>query len=136
MCVYIYILFTHYFYFWRGWVFIAVQAFFHLWRAGATLLFWCPSSSLQGLSCCRAWALGCVGSVFAAPSSKGHAPQLWCSSLAALWHVGFSRSGIRLVTSTLAGGFFTTELPGSHTELKSYSLCACVGQLATLKNTS
>ena len=54
-----------YFYFWLCWVFVAMRAFLHLWQTGATLYLWCFGSHCGGFSCCRAWALGHVGSVLA-----------------------------------------------------------------------
>ena len=37
---------------------------------------------------------------------------LWCTSLAALHHMKSFRSGIKPVSSALAGGFLTTGPPG------------------------
>ena len=49
-------------------------------------------SSLQcGFSCCRAWTLGCMGSVGAAPGLYSTSKQLWCAGLVALWQVGSSQ---------------------------------------------
>ena len=59
-------------------------------------IFGCAGSSLlRGLlSCCRACALGHVGSLAAAPwaLSRAQAQQLWCMGLVALRHVGSSQT--------------------------------------------
>ena len=45
-------------------------------------------------------------------SQAAQARWVWHMGLAALWPVGFLRSGIEPVTPALTGGFFTTEPPG------------------------
>ena len=49
------------------------------------------ASQCDGFSCCRAQALGHMGSVVVAPSSIAQAQELWRMGVVALWHVGFSR---------------------------------------------
>ena len=77
VCVYIYVyiysLFTHYFYFWLGWSSQLCGLFSSCGERGLLSGFGAGVSHCGGLSCRRAWALGCVGSVVAAPSSKAHA---------------------------------------------------------------
>ena len=58
ICVYIYILFTHYLYFWLGWVFTAVQAFSHCGERG---LLFCFGARVPHCGDCLAAELGLQG---------------------------------------------------------------------------
>ena len=46
--------------------------------------------------------------------SRAQAQLLWCTGLAALWHL--LGPGVEPASSALAGGFLTTELPGKPLE--------------------
>ena len=49
--------------FWLHWVLVAARTFLYLWRVGLFSRCSERASHYRGFSCCRAWALGLVGSV-------------------------------------------------------------------------
>ena len=70
--------------------------------------------------------LQCVGFCYGA-QALGHV------GLAALWHVGFPRPGIELVSSALAGRFLTTGSPGkSHILLRKTGLALDLNSITYL----
>ena len=58
----------------------------------AFLYLWCMGFSLQWLPFCRAQAPGRMSPVAVVPGSTAQAQLLWCAGLAALQHVGASRT--------------------------------------------
>ena len=66
----------------------------------------------MGFSCCRAWALGCVGSGAAAPWLRAQAQELRCMGSGAPRRRDLPWLRIETMSPVLAGGFFTTEPPG------------------------
>ena len=59
---------------------------------GGSSLLRCAGVSLQWLP--LSWGVGSrpTGSVVASHGSGAQAPELWCTGLVALWHVGSSRT--------------------------------------------
>ena len=82
-----------------------------VWRVGASL--WLPCAC-SGFSYFGAGALGCKGLVIAAWALEHRlnscGPRAY--SLRGMWDLPWS--GIKLVSFSLAGKFFTTEPPGKH----------------------
>ena len=76
----------HLFYFWLGWDFVALRAFFSSceWGLLSSCSVW--AARCGGFSCCRARALGCAG--FSSCGSWAPERRLWHVGLVALWHVG------------------------------------------------
>ena len=68
------------------------------------------ASHFSGFSCCGAQALACEGfsscSMWAQqlrlPGSRAQAQQLWCTGLAAVQHVGSSRTRVQIHVSCIA----------------------------------
>ena len=76
-------------YFWLCWVFVAVQTFLQLQRAGTTLQLPCTSFSFHGFSCCGAQTLRRLGfQQLWLLGSRAQAQQLRCMGLDAPQHVG------------------------------------------------
>ena len=81
--------------------------------SGGSSLVGCVGFSLCGFSCCRAWVLEHSG--FSSCSSQLLEHRLGsCGTraylLCGMWYL--PRAGIELASPALAGGFFTTEMPG------------------------
>ena len=70
------------------------------------------ASHCNGFLCCRARALGHMGSVLWLQGSRVWAQQLWLMGLAALHRVGSSWIRDRTRVSCTGSGFSTTEPPG------------------------
>ena len=101
-------------------VFIAVQTFHQLWRAGATLQLWFEGSALLWLllqstrpGCCGFNSCCAVGSVVAVPGLQSQAQQL----LHSMW--GLTGSGIIPVSPHWQGDF----LPLSHQGSPVFCFC-------------
>ena len=92
------------------WVFMAPRAFPQLQQAGATLQLWCEGFSLRWL---LLWIMGSrAQEAFSSCSSQTLKHRLngcgaWAQLLCGMWDL--PKSGIELLSSALAGEFFTTE---------------------------
>ena len=79
------------------------------------------ASHCAGFSCCRAWALGCLG------FSKWGVwdQQLWCTSLVATWHVKSSQTRdqtcVPCIGRWLLNHWTTTEVPRLANLIKKWS---------------
>ena len=89
-------------YFWLHWVFIAACGLSLVVVSRGFSLWQCMDFSLRWLlSCCRAWTLGTLAQWILLRGSRACALQLWCMSLAALWHVGYSWTRARTCVSCI-----------------------------------
>ena len=114
--------------------------FFIFSCAGSSLLLRCFSHCgvqaphCGGLSCCwSVWALECAG--FSSCSSRVLEHRItscgaWAQLLHSLWDV--TESGTKLVSPTLAGVFFTTELSGLAYWLSSKDSVCNAGDAASI----
>ena len=78
-------------YFWLRWVFVAVHGLSLVAVREGYSLLWCTGFSLQWLL--LLWSMGSRCTGFSSCGTR--AQQLWCTGLAALWHVGSSRTRAR-----------------------------------------
>ena len=91
-------------------------AFLQLLRARATVQFLCMGFLFQCLLLLQSFFRACGLWQLLLPGSRVLAQWLWHADLIILWHLGSSQielmsliCGIKLMSPTLAGRFFTTE---------------------------
>ena len=87
-CTSTYVLFLKFIYFWLRWVFVAAHGLSLVAVRGSYSLLWCTGFSLRWLLLFQSMGSRCTG--FSTCGTR--AQQLWCTGLAALRHVGSSRT--------------------------------------------
>ena len=101
-----------FFFFWLGWVFIALRRLSLVVAIRATLHCGAQASHCSGFSCCRAQSLGRWASVVAAHGLKPSGSVSWYMGLVAPGMWNLPGPEIKPMSPLLAGRFLSTAPPG------------------------